>query len=97
MTEREYKVTELLPNNGKRVMAFGHRTFCCECDMEKNPDWHEVVFSFRISSYKLKKEIPSHPEDSILESYEMLEHWDFDDEEPFDHLIGVTKWKKIND
>lgn len=90
-----YNVTQSLPDNYKRVMAFGYRTFCCECDKEDERSWHEVIFSFQVSSYKIKKEIPADLMESILEKCECDEHWDFDDEEPFDHLIGVTKWKNV--
>lgn len=92
----EYDVTKSLPNNGERVLAYGFRTFCCAEDKEDEREWHEVVFSFQISSYKIKKEIPLEIEETILEMCECYENWEFDDEEPFDHLIGVTKWKKIS-
>lgn len=93
--QRDYSVTLCLPDNGQRVLAFGYRTFCCDCDKEDERQWHEVVFSFKVSAYKIKKQIPENLEETILEKCECYEHWDFDDEEPFDHLIGVTKWKKL--
>ena len=48
------------------------------------------------SSSKLKKEIPEDIEESILEFCHYVEQWKInDDEEPKEHLIGVTKWKRI--
>lgn len=93
--EDEYLVTQRLPDNGKKVLAFGFRTFCCKLDMDDEAKWHEVIFSFEVSRYKLKKEMPEDIEDSILEEYTMLEHWTFDKEEP-SHLVGVTKWKYLD-
>jgi hypothetical protein len=92
----EYNVTQWLPDNGEIVLCFGHRTYCCVEDMEIEPDWHEVIFSFDVSSYKIKKELPVDPEESILEFCETVEHWRIaDDEEPREHVIGVSKWKKL--
>lgn len=94
---KEYSVTERLPNNGQRVLCFGNKTFCCEEDMEKEKDWHEVTFKFNISSYRLKKEIPESPEETILDCYEVYEGWIVQEEEygAEEHVIGVTKWKKL--
>lgn len=90
-----YKVTQCLPENGERVLAYGYKTYCCECDKEKERSWHEVIFSFRVFSYKLKKEIPEDIEETILEECECDENWDFDNEES--HLIGVTQWQKVGE
>ncbi len=94
---KEYSVTERLPDNGQRVLCYGNKTFCCDCDMEKEKDWHEVKFIFNISSYRLKKEIPEDPMATILDTYEVYEGWLFDEDNDGmqEHVIGVTKWKKI--
>ncbi len=92
----EYSVTQCLPNDGQRCLAFGYKTFCCSEDKEDDSDWHDVTFEFVLSSYKLKKEIPKDLEESILEFCHYVENWHVnDDEEPSNHLIGVTKWKSI--
>lgn len=96
-----YNITESLPDNGEKCFCFGHKTFCCVDDMDQEPDWHEVVFSFCINSYTLKKQIPEDPEDSILESYTISEDWEILGQEDVsyggrEHVIGVTKWKKIH-
>ena len=96
----EYSVLQRLPDPNQKVMAFGHRTFCCSCDMEKEPNWHECVFSFQVSSYKLKREIPHDLEDTILERISCYERWELSskgEDQIEDHLIGVTKWKKIQE
>lgn len=94
--EKEYSVTQWIPKDGEKCLAFGHKTFCCSEDMDENPEWHNVTFSFVLSEYKLKKEIPKDPEESILEFCKFVESWKVNDgEEPENHLIGVTKWKKI--
>jgi hypothetical protein len=77
-------------------MAWGHKTSCCKEDMDEEPQWHDVTFRFVFSSCKLKKEIPEDIEESILEFCHYVEQWKInDDEEPKEHLIGVTKWKRI--
>ncbi len=94
MTEEEiYSVTQWLPKNEEMVLCFGHLTYCCIEDMEKDPAWHEVIFRLKVTSYKLKTEIPLDPEASILERYTVAESWDIDDEG--EQVIGVTKWKKV--
>lgn len=90
---REYNVTQALPDDRKRCLAFGYATYCCELDMDEQPDWHDVTFSIEWSSYKLKKEFPKDPEESILEFCESSEHWRLNEDEPQRHLVGVTKWK----
>lgn len=62
--------------------------------MDEEPDWHEVAFSFIISVYRLKKEIPKDPEETILEYATVEEMWECGPEFPDGHVIGVTKWKK---
>lgn len=90
---KEYSVLQGLPDHGRKCLAFGHKTFCCECDMEKE-EWHEVIFKFVLSEYKLKKEMPEDIEESIMEFCNFRERWEvLDSEEPKMHLIGVTKWK----
>ena len=64
--------------------------------MDEVPLWHEVTFKFKISMYKLKKEIPHDPEESILEKYEIREMWDAECYEGPEYVIGVTKWKYID-
>lgn len=94
--ERVYSVTECLPDDGTRCLCFGHETFCCQLDMEKEPQWHEVTFRFDFSEYKLKKTVPEDPEESILEYYHARESWNLGepDEMP-SRVIGVTKWKNL--
>lgn len=96
---REYQVTELLPDDNDIVWAFGHKTYCCSLDSEKEPDWYRVKFYFMVCSYRIKEHIPSDPEESILSSYTISEKWDIlneDDEHEFPdgRVIGVTKWRK---
>jgi hypothetical protein len=91
----EYNVTQWLPDHGKRVLCLGHHTHCCKEDMDEEADWHEVTFTFEISSYKLKKEVPQDPEESILEYYKMFEHWRCGEDFCDGFVIGVTKWKVI--
>lgn len=93
MEEKEHSVLKWLPSDGERVMCFGHKTFCCQEDMEEEKAWHEVIFELVIHSYKLKEEIPQDPEESVLDSYEVGEFWGMDHE----HVIGVTKWKYIKE
>ena len=91
-----FDVTKRLPDNRQKVLCFGHKTYCCSDDMDENPDWHEVIFEFVISSYRIKKEIPKNPEESMLEEYTMCEQWNSVDlDEQRYHIIGVKKWKNI--
>lgn len=95
MTE-EICVTQALPNHGQVVMCYGNKTFCCKEDMDE-PDWHHVRFEFIISAFKLKKNLPSDPEESILEYCKCIENWAIHPENDLnEHVIGVTKWKKIS-
>lgn len=95
---REYLVTENLPGRGELVECFGHRTFCCSCDMEAEPRWHRVVFDLIFHSMKIKAKVPEDPEESILEYCNFIERWDVEDpEEPRDRVIGVTKWRKLDE
>jgi hypothetical protein len=92
--EMIYKVTQTLPMNPQKCMAYGYATYCCAEDMDEKPDWHEVTFKIVIRSYKLKNYIPEDIEESILESYRISESWCVDSNGM--HLIGVTKWKKFH-
>jgi len=93
----EYSVLQWLPSHGQRCLAYGYKTFCCKEDMKDNPEWHDVTFEFVLSKYKLKKELPQDIEDSVMEYCHFTENWIVNDnEEPSNHLIGVTKWKEIN-
>lgn len=92
---KEYSVTQRLPDDGQRVICFGHHTYCCSEDMDEEPAWHEVTFSFCVTAYKLKKEIPQDPEETILEYIKVVENWDCGPEFSDGHVIGVTKWKRI--
>lgn len=94
---KEYSVLQRLPDDREKCLCFGHKTFCCKEDMEKEPEWHRVVFRFLVSSYCLKKEFPKDIEESILERCEVVEEWECVGDEPKEHVIGVTKWKKLND
>lgn len=91
----EYSITKILPQNGQKVLCFGHKTCCCVEDMEEIADWHEVVFKMSVGEYGLKKIIPEDPEETILESYEVCEIWKVETDEQPEHIIGVTKWKEI--
>lgn len=94
---KEYSVLMILPDNGKRVLAFGHKTYCCSEDMDEEADWHECTFKMNVCSYGLKSEIPADPEDSVLRCYEVHESWEIEEVEygAREHVIGVTKWKKL--
>ena|ERR1700733_14148926 len=84
----------ILPNKGERVLCWGHRTFCCEEDMEKEPAWHEVIFTLKISSYTIKPRETM--EDSIITDAEIYDSWEIAEEgDPKEHVIGVTKWKHL--
>lgn len=76
-------------------MCFGHHTLCCSIDMDKEPAWHEVTFKFQPSSYKIKQTFPKDLEDSILEYCNATEHWNCGEEFEDGFVIGVTKWKKL--
>lgn len=95
----ETLVTQRLPDSGTRVLAFGHKTYCCSEDMDEKPEWHECTFKMEVISYGLKPEVPADPEESILRCYEVYESWDIEEVDygAREHLIGVTKWKKIDD
>lgn len=93
---KEYSVLQCLPDSGEKCLAYGHKTFCCKEDMEENPNWHEVIFEFILDRYKLKKEMPKDIEDSVLEYCHFTEFWKVNDgAETENHLIGVTKWRKL--
>ena len=95
MINKEWCITKVLPGDGKKVLCFGHKTYCCSEDMDDQPNWHEVIFKFQISSYGLKKEIPKDPEETILRCYEINEVWKIETDDQPQHVIGVTKWKDI--
>ena len=95
MIDREWSVLTVLPGSGDRVMCYGYKTYCCALDMEDKREWHEVTFSIDMSTYKLKKEIPEDPEESVLEYYNAIESWEIGDEFSDGHVIGVTKWKHL--
>lgn len=90
-----YSVLKFLPYNGQKCLCFGHMTYCCKEDMDKEPEWHEVTFNFNISTYKLKENFPEDIEDSVLDYYDVHESWDIGSEFCDGHVIGVTKWKSI--
>lgn len=94
--EKEYSITKSLPCHGQRVLCFGHKTHCCEEDMDSDPDWHKVIFKFEVSSYKLKNEISKDWNESIFEDYEVIDTWECGEDCYDGHIIGVTKWKKLN-
>lgn len=94
---QEYLVTQCLPNDGQKVLCYGHKTYCCVQDMEDECAWHEVVFKFTISTYRLKKEVPVDPEETILEEITFVECWDlFPTNQGYGHVIGVSKWKQLD-
>ena len=95
MDNRIFKVTQSLPDEGKRVLCYGYHTHCCTEDMDETRQWHEVTFSFEVSEYKLKKEIPLDLEESILEFIKVYEHWRCGEEFQDGFVIGVTEWKHI--
>ena len=92
---QEYSVTQCLPDNNQKVLCFGHHTHCCKEDMDENPDWHEVTFELDFYFYKLKKEIPTDPDESIIESSRIIESWTCGPEFTDGKVIGVTKWKEL--
>jgi hypothetical protein len=94
MNEKEYYVNQALPNNGQKVLCFGHHTHCCKEDMDEQPAWHEATFQFIVGEYRLKKEIPADPEESILDYYKISEDWSCGPEFTDGFVIGVIKWKK---
>ena len=90
-------VMDWLPDDGEEVLAYGHLTYCCECDMAKEKKWYKCRFSFSISSYKLKKRVVA-LEESQMEDVQVMECWDLGLHHSYgagEHLIGVTKWKKL--
>lgn len=95
MTEKEHSVLKRLPDDGECCLCFGHKTYCCKEDMEKEPGWHEVIFKLDVCRYRLKDSIPEDPEESILKEYAVSESWNISDyENESEHVIGVTKWKR---
>lgn len=97
MKDRIYKSIQILPDNGSKVLCFGHKTYCCKEDMDENPDWHKATFNFKITSYKLKPEFPEDIEESVLEYAEVSESWDIEEVDygANEHVIGVTKWQYL--
>lgn len=96
MSEKEYSVLQTLPDDGMRCLCFGHKTYCCKKDMEKEPGWHEVVFKFDVYKYRLKDSLPEDPEHSVLKEYSVCERWNIPSYEDCpEHVLGVTKWKRI--
>jgi hypothetical protein len=57
MNDEVFSITEMLPDNGERVLCFGHLTFCCKEDMEEIPEWHEVTFSCKFDTSTIKWEV----------------------------------------
>lgn len=94
MIDREWSVLKVLPSHGDRCLCYGYKTYCCSLDMEDERDWHEVTFSFEMCTYKLKKELPEYPEETVLEYYNAVESWTIG-ERGDGHVIGVTKWKHL--
>ena len=92
--EHEYSVLLRLPNDGQKVLCYGHKTYCCKEDMDEEAEWYEVIFKFVVSGYRMKKSLPEDPEESILDFCRCVEDW-----KPINHkgetIIGVTKWKYI--
>ena len=95
--DKEYLVTQCLPDENQEVLCFGHYTDCCKEDMDKEPSWHRVIFKFEISEYKLKEKLPIDPEESLLEYYRVVENWEKCPSGTSEdgHVIGVTKWKSV--
>jgi hypothetical protein len=100
MDKKIYSVTERLPNNNSEVMCYGHLTFCCKLDMEEVARWHKATFTIATSSYRLKKEVPKDPEESIFEICNVIELWIVKSEDNDDHgfrVLGVSKWHYLED
>lgn len=95
MIQYEISVLQRLPNQLQKVLCFGHLTVCCEQDMEKERDWHEVTFKFLVSSYRVKDNIPSNPMESLLCAYSVIEQWQVGEGYLDGFVVGVTKWKPI--
>jgi hypothetical protein len=91
----EYSVLTCLPDDGIKCLCFGHKTYCCKDDMEQEPGWHEVTFKFEVSEYKIKKEIPLDPEETILEYCKIVETWEIGPGFQDGQVFGVTKWKPL--
>lgn len=97
--ETEYLVTEILPEEGQIVKCFGHKTLCCDLDMDKEPAWHVARFRFNVC-YLLKKQVPDDPRESIIEKCDVDATWKcLDDPEdvigmPSAEVLKVYKWKK---
>lgn len=92
----EHSIVTCIPDDGQKVLCFGHKTCCCVEDMEEIPQWHEVIFKMNICEYKLKKEIPIDPEETILDCYSVREIWKVETDGQPEYIIGVTRWKKID-
>jgi hypothetical protein len=86
-----YYACQMLPDSDSKVLCYGHKTYCCECDMEKEKKWHFATFEMHISSYKLKAGVPPIDE-SQIEYAEVRELWHTGNDE---HVIGVTKWRYL--
>ena len=97
VTPKEWKVTEQLPSTGQIVECYGHHTLCCNEDMDEEPAWHLVKFELRVCEYRMKTEVPEDLLESILEYYKVVERWSCGDEFLDGFVIGVTKWRKIDD
>lgn len=92
---KTYSVLQCLPDDGQRCLCFGHHTYCCVEDMDEEAAWHEVTFKFEVSSYLLKKELPTDPEESVLQEITIEEYWESGPEFTDGHVIGVTEWRPI--
>lgn len=86
---KEVTLPGRLPQNGQMVLCFGHKTMCCDEDMDLEPDWHLAKFEFSIS-YRVKNPLPENLCESLIEYAEVHDYWKIDE---YFHVIGVTKWK----
>lgn len=95
---QEYSTLLRFPPDGKKVMAYGHKTYCCVEDMDEEREWHYVTFELSISEWKHKKSFPDDLEESLIQYPVVRELWKVndDDDQPA-HLIGVTKWRCCNE
>lgn len=92
----EYDVLKRLPKDNERVLSFGHETCCCQIDMEKETQWHEVIFKLEIGRYKVRATPEDNIEASMICDAKIIDLWEIPEEVDFKcRVIGVTKWKRM--
>ena len=61
----EYLITQALPDNGKKVLCFGHHTHCCKEDMDKKSNISESDDFLKAIQPKLLQMNPNFTADNI--------------------------------